>query len=72
MLNAFMMSVVMQNAIMLNVVTPSFPWMVMPKDQAPISLSLEEVVMHCGHNVLVESDNKSALIVGDPQRILDQ
>jgi hypothetical protein len=38
----------------------------MPIDQAPISLSLDEVAQRSGHNVLVESDNKSALIVGDP------
>jgi len=31
-----------------------------------------EVALRSGHKVLVEVDNNSALIVGDPQRILDQ
>jgi hypothetical protein len=66
MLNAIFMSVFMQNAIMLNVVTLSLPIKVMPIDQAPICLSVVKVALRSGHNVLVESDNKSALIVCDP------
>jgi len=33
---------------------------------------LEEVAVHAGHQVLMEVDGKSALIVGDPQGIKGQ
>jgi hypothetical protein len=33
---------------------------------------LEEVAMHAAHKVLMEVDDNNALIVGDPQGILDQ
>jgi hypothetical protein len=61
-----MLNVIMMSVVRLNVMMPSFPGMVMPIDKAPFCLSLEEVALRSGHNVLVESDNKSALIVGDP------
>jgi hypothetical protein len=35
-------------------------------------LSAEEVIVHDGYDVLVEVDNNSALIVGDPRGILGQ
>jgi hypothetical protein len=39
---------------------------------APIHLSLEEVSVHAGCNVLMEVDGNTLLIVGDLQDILDQ
>ncbi len=50
----------------------SFPGMVSPIDWASVCLSLEEVAVHAGHEVFTEVDNNSALIVGNPQRILGQ
>ncbi len=44
---------------------PSFPGMVMPIDEAPICLSVEEVAVHAGNKVLMEIET-SALIVGNP------
>jgi hypothetical protein len=44
--------------------------MVGPKDYAPICLSLEEVTVRAGHEVLTEVDDNNVLIVGDPQGIL--
>jgi hypothetical protein len=41
-------------------------------DYAPICLSLEEVIVHAGHEVLMKVDDHSVLIVGDPQVILGQ
>ncbi len=35
-------------------------------------MSLEEVSVHAGSKVLMEVNDNSALIVDDPQRILDQ
>jgi hypothetical protein len=49
-----------------------FPRMVRPLRYSPIHLSLEEVTVHAGHNVLMEVDNKISLIIGDPRGIIDQ
>ncbi len=51
---------------------PSFLIMVMPIEQVPISLSLEEVAVCAGHKVSMEVDNNNALIVGDLLGILGQ
>ncbi len=45
---------------------PSFPGMVWPIDKVHVLLSLEEVALHTGHRVLMEFDDNSSLIVGDP------
>ncbi len=42
----------------------------MPSGQGSIHLSLEEVVAHADHEVLMEIENNSVMIVGDPQGIL--
>ncbi len=44
--------------------------MVGQKDYVLISLSLEEVAVHAGHEVSVEVDDNSAWAVGDPVEIL--
>jgi hypothetical protein len=44
--------------------------MVRPIDKAPVYLSLEEVAVCVGRNILVEVDGKSVLIVGNLQGIL--
>jgi len=44
----------------------SFPEMVKPIDYAPIGLSMEEVAVCPGRKVLVEVNNESVLIVGNP------
>ncbi len=49
-------------------VQPSFPIMVRPIEKAPISLSLEQVAVRAGHEVLTNISQ----IVSDPQGILDQ
>jgi hypothetical protein len=46
--------------------------MVRPTDYAPIHLSLKEVTVNADIEVLMEVDNKSLLIVGDPQGSLGQ
>jgi hypothetical protein len=38
--------------------------MVRPIDQTPDCLSMKEVAVHAGHQVLEEVDNSTALIVG--------
>jgi hypothetical protein len=43
----------------------------MPIEQTPICLSLKEVIMCVGQEVLMEVDDYISLIVGDPQGILD-
>ncbi len=43
---------------------PSFPGMVMPIDEAPICLPVEEVAVHAGNEVLMEVET-TALIVAD-------
>jgi hypothetical protein len=48
----------------------SFPQIIRPIEWAPICLSLEGVAAHGGHEVLMEVNDKSLLIVGDPQGIL--
>jgi hypothetical protein len=45
--------------------------MVRPKEKALIQLSSEEVPVHVGHKVLMETDDNILLIVADPQGILD-
>jgi hypothetical protein len=35
-------------------------------------LSFKEVIVHAGHNVLMEVDDSTSMIVVDPQAILDQ
>jgi hypothetical protein len=45
----------------------SFPGMVCPIVTAPIRLSLQNVDVHAGHEVLIEVDNSILLIVGNPQ-----
>ncbi len=47
--------------------TAEFPRLVMPIEWAPIHLSMEEVTVSAGHEVLTFI----SLIVGDPQGILD-
>ncbi len=37
---------------------------------APIHLSLEDIAVHGGHEVLMKVDNNISLIVGDLERIL--
>jgi hypothetical protein len=37
-----------------------------------VKLSLEDVAVSVGHKVFMEVDNNSLLIVGDPQRILEE
>ncbi len=44
---------------------PSFSRMVRPLGRGPICPSLEEVAGHAGHEVLMEVDNNSLLIVGN-------
>jgi hypothetical protein len=51
---------------------PSFPRIIRSIQLVPISLSKKEVTVHSGYMVLMEVDNNSLLIVGDPCRILDQ
>ncbi len=51
---------------------PNFPRIVRPIDQAPICLSLEEVSVCADHQVLLEVDDNSGLIVGDLKGILGQ
>jgi hypothetical protein len=46
--------------------------MVRPTDYAPIHLSLEEIIVHADNEVMMEVDDKSVLIVGDPQGSLGQ
>jgi hypothetical protein len=52
--------------------TAEFPGMIRPMAKAPIWLSLIEVAVHTGHKVLIEVDNYSRLIVGNPQGISGQ
>ncbi len=46
--------------------------MVMPKEYAPISLSIESITVRAGKYVLMEVDDNSMLIVHDVQGILVQ
>ncbi len=46
--------------------------MVRPIELAPIHLPLEDVTVRAGRKVLMEVDDKSALIVGNLQGILGQ
>ncbi len=46
--------------------------MIMAIDWAPIGLSIEEVTVHAGQEVLMEVDDNSLLIVGNLQVILGQ
>jgi hypothetical protein len=46
--------------------------MARPIDYAPILLSSEDVTVCAGREVLMEVDNNSALIVGNPKGILGQ
>jgi len=46
--------------------------MVRPIEYVPIRLSLEEVALHAGHEVLMEVNHNISLIAGDPRWILDQ
>ncbi len=46
--------------------------MVRPLEYSPIHLSLEEVTVHAGHKVLMEVDDNTLLIIGNPRGILDQ
>jgi len=51
---------------------PSFPSMSRPI-YLPISFyPLEDAAVHAGHKVLMEVDDNSAPIVGDPQGIFEQ
>jgi hypothetical protein len=50
----------------------SFPRMVTLIDWDPICLSLEVVAVRTGLKVLMEVDDNSAVIVGDPQGALSQ
>jgi hypothetical protein len=43
-----------------------FPQIVMPSGQGCIHLSLEEVVAHADHEVLMEIKDNSVLLIGDP------
>ncbi len=46
--------------------------MVSPTDKTPIHLSVEDVIVCADHEVLVEVDDYSSLIVSDPQGIIGQ
>jgi hypothetical protein len=48
----------------------SFPRMVRPIDKDLVHLMLAEVDLLAGHEVLMQVDGNSALIVGDPPVIL--
>ncbi len=50
----------------------SFPDMVRSTGKAPIHMYFEWDAVHAGHKVLMEVDDNSALIVGEPQGILGQ
>jgi hypothetical protein len=50
----------------------SFSRMVRAIDWAPICLSLEEVAVRAGHDVLIKVDDNSIPIVGNMQEILGQ
>jgi hypothetical protein len=43
-----------------------------PIEDAPVHLSLGEVVVCAGHKVLMEVDNNILVIAGNTQGILDQ
>ncbi len=53
-------------------VQPSFLKKVNPLNEAPFPLFRKEVAVQAGLKVLMEVDDTSSLIVGDPQGILDQ
>ncbi len=46
--------------------------MVILNDEAPVHLSLEDIAMCAGHEVLIEVNYSFALIVGKLQGILDK
>jgi hypothetical protein len=46
--------------------------MVKPINYAQIYLSLEDITVYAGYKVLMEINDNSVLIVGDPYGILDQ
>jgi hypothetical protein len=54
------------------IVQPIFLRKVNPLNKAPFSLFRKGVAMQAGLKVLMEVDDTSSLIVGDPQGILDQ
>ncbi len=45
--------------------------MLRPIEYASICLSLEEVILHAGHEALMEANDKILLITGNPWGILD-
>ncbi len=48
----------------------SFRGMIWPINYSPTHLSVEEVAVHASHEVLLEVDDNSALIVGNPGGII--
>ncbi len=53
-------------------VLPSYPALVRPINWATVHLSLIEVTVHACQGVLMEVDENSLLLAGDPQGILGQ